>query len=101
VLTYYKLDFIGEWEYSGENYDFRPIADQEDLFVVTEAPAGSLRTHKFTVHRGSDFGPDNVLVPNYGSIVYVPASCYEVVDGDATSCKERPKPPTQIPPHVP
>ena len=37
VLTYVKLDFVGDWEYHGDTYSFRPVARRAELLVVTEA----------------------------------------------------------------
>jgi hypothetical protein len=45
VLTYVKADFVGDWEYHGDTYSFRPVARRAELLVVTEAPTGGLVTH--------------------------------------------------------
>jgi|GEM_PF-5122133 len=92
VLTYVKLDFRGEWEYSGSNYGFRPAKGKAELLVVTEAPAGRLITHYFIVRRRPDPSPssriptDGVLVPERENIVYIPESCLKVKEGDHTKC---------------
>jgi len=92
VLTYVKLDFIGEWEYNGSAYGFRPAKDTAELLVVTEAPTGKLITHYFIVHRRPDPSPssriptDGVLVPEQENIVYIPERCAKVLEGDSTSC---------------
>jgi hypothetical protein len=92
VLTYVKLDFQGEWEYHFNEYSFRPVRAQATLLVVTEAPAGSLVTHWFTVRRRPDLPnggvqtTDNVIVPSGENIVYIPERCVRRAVGDQTQC---------------
>ena len=97
VLTYVKLDFCGEWEYSGVEYAFRPVNDRAELLVVTEAPTGQLITHYFVVRRRPDPSPtsfipsDGVVVPMRENIVYIPERCVKVEKGDLTKCSDSAK----------
>jgi hypothetical protein len=92
VLTYVKLDFVGDWEYHGDTYSFRPVARRAELLVVTEAPAGNLITHWFVVRRrpdpsGGGFIPtDGVVAPAMENIVYIPERCVKREKGDLTRC---------------
>src|SRR5205085_6665064 len=54
VLSYVKLDFLGDWEYTGDDYAFRPVGPEAELLVVTEEPTGSLVTYWFLVRRRAD-----------------------------------------------
>jgi hypothetical protein len=92
VLTYVKLQFQGEWEYDGDEYSFRPVDPRGELLVVTEAPTGSLFTYWFVVRRRPDLPggglvpTDNVVVPKYENIVYIPERCSRKEEGDRTEC---------------
>lgn len=92
VLTYAKLDFVGDWEYHGDTYSFRPVARRAELLVVTEAPTGNLVTHWFIVRRRPDPGgggvitTDAVIVPAGENIVYIPERCLKREKGDSTKC---------------
>ena len=92
VLTYVKLDFVGDWEYHGDTYSFRPVARRAELLVVTEAPTGNLVTHWFVVRRRPDPGggglisTDGVIVPAGENIVYIPERCLKREKGDLTRC---------------
>ena len=94
VLTYVKLDFIGDWEYHFDEYSFRPVREKAELLVVTEAPTGTLVTHWFVVRRRPDPGgggvytTDNVIVPTGENIVYIPERCVKRAEGDHTTCSE-------------
>lgn len=92
VLTYVKLQLQGEWEYNGDEYSFRPVDPRAELVVVTEAPTGTLVTHWFVVRRRPDppgggvVTTDNVIVPKYENIVYIPERCSRKEQGDQTEC---------------
>jgi len=92
VLTYVKLEFVGEWEYHFDTYSFRPVLRTGELLVVTEAPTGELVTHWFVVRRrpappgGGVFPTDNVIVPREENIVYIPERCVKREKGDHTTC---------------
>ncbi len=92
VLTYVKVDFLGQWEYHGSDYAFRPVNRSAKLLVVTEAPTGQLITHFFVVRRRPDPSPsgtvttDGVVVPRCENIVYIPEKCVMKKEGDHTKC---------------
>jgi hypothetical protein len=93
VLTYRKVQFIGDWEYFGNEYAFRPVGPRAELMVVTEGATGVLETHVFIVRRRPNPAPgaiqttDGVIVPPTENIVYVPERCVEKRPGDLTSCR--------------
>jgi hypothetical protein len=93
VLSYVKLDFLGDWEYVGDDFSFRPVGVQADLLVVTEEPTGSLVTYWFVVRRrdsppgGGPYPTDGVMVPKEENIVYIPERCVKREEGDKTECR--------------
>jgi hypothetical protein len=92
VLTYAKVEFVGDWEYFFDEYSFRPVGRSGGLLVVTEMPTGTLVTHFFIVRRRPDLPngavntTDNVIVPKGENIVYVPERCAKKTIGDMTTC---------------
>jgi len=92
VLTYVKVEFVGDWEYYGAEYSYRPVDRTGGLLVVTEMPTGTLVTHWFVVRRRPDLPngavntTDGVIVPREENIVFVPERCAKRVNGDATTC---------------
>lgn len=92
VLTYVKLDFLGDWEYYFNDYSFRPVGRSARLLVVTEAPTGNLVTHYFVVRRRPAPSPsgvqttDHVIVPRESNIVFIPERCVQRRQGDHTRC---------------
>jgi hypothetical protein len=95
VLKYVKLDFVGDWEYYGDSFSFRPVGRQQELIVVREGATGMLETYWFVVRRRPDL-PDGginttdwVIVPREENIVYIPERCVRRECGDHTKCGDQ------------